>query len=1618
MPSPGPSSSEPIGAYVSKPAEWLPQIHKSADLGYYGFHPPRPDQEEDQLNEKFVREGFSSSYSVDAERHSALDDTKRLFPEPATFTFLENLLHRVFEIRAEQAPQIPPPSFKLPGRATLPEARRLAWVNDLANPNIPLQKLGRSVPSGFKGHDLLDMLQTNNVTIPRAVWYIRVLGGNEIQGMKNRVGFQPSQYSVEWTMNLLSYLKKLLADIALPSAPRAGLNIKQIFKSTFTEPESRDKWVSKCSYFLNLLRACYAEGMVDQCTFLSWLALQPGASNLPQMALITKLLDEYLEPLSHYRVFARPVIDECLAKLKELNETKFRIHLHSTAVSMESIILRLFVMIPDAFVCVKMWRAHSALVTQTIADQERAHAQYLSGQLPFNSHTGLDIAGLFREIERRNDAISFLKLPQRTGMALRLIMDDVEALNAISFDTDLSSINCLTRETMTGDLDTLLKKLDTLLTWAILPTQYGHHRPYIATTLVIQWRTRMLEMQTQGEFPSHDPREFLQDALFDWLESCDRTHEKTNVPHVAYLYGELIRRDAFSYEKYVQRLIARGESLEVAKEDRTCHSDFLRYIPLNCHDAGILRQRKVILYGHRARTTPEDEVEKNIREELKTALPVLFGGEPREMDLGIASFSSRFPSLLSASPFEQQKILKHWLFPLVQAYVKNQVATKKIVDVESYCIAMEVMSITKCYPILLEAVFILFKNGFERPLFDAGLECILRFSDIWSAMGEKPRIAAQLSKAIAVWKAKEVDLRPLLHLFAKVNLLELVTPAAQQHIQESKTTLFHLLRPENPSAPSIPPRLTELLQLMFADDIGDQQAAWNLAHELWVKYKSSANFGWVLWDNAFASLRQITAIHKEAEKHMPCARLYATFLYHLHELMPGDFDSQVRNWLTGSGKGELAALSSDTWPLFAALLLDLVVRGALQSSTVIIGVLCPAWRIHSSPVVPLPPNTNAMLRACQLLGTRLLLCSQREKFYGSPALALRDMQRLFSQREAFVLDGIFQQVLESIPTLVALELHPGLEDDIKTSMTNLRLACLQSSLFRRLICKKPDHLVFAVKKALASADYSLETRRRIISAAKVVIDGHPEMSDLESDPDDSICDWETITSRLTPWDFAKTTAKVQLTLCDFERDATSGEAHEELEKFTAGFFDRPTTPEQTDLVADVVRGITGVVASKFLDAGLTRLTGLLNELPLNVTTEDAEGFLRNAGENLRLLAKAIGPSKRDDHAFPEPSKAIQDALVVALTAKLPIMDLLAKVDDVTDADQLALNESVKMLSIFLCRILQFILCLSGSWSPELIKNADPLRKIVIRAAMRMGGGAEVDPQCFVLFLDTAAFLIDEMPKDPKNPDVFQTAVALDPRTIPGSVPHLFRGRLAALLSFVREDPLVQNLAHVPYDASATHLVGLQVVSRPWEWVDYSELPTDPQERPGIKNAGSVSLEHFEARATGETLAKPGDPHVSSAIKSFQDSFSQESIFERDWRESRIDMRHDSPDAVDRNRSDDGESHHSHQSKSGRGRSAASPAPSALSRSSGRASSLSRKQSPGQTRPAASEVIDVDSLPSSALASDRGKKRKASNASLFDEDVAVVDGPSSGSSRGTAAKRGKTKSTPTSKSKKK
>lgn len=57
------------------------------------------------------------------------------------------------------------------------------------------------------------------------------------------------QYSIDWANVVIGYMKKQLVEIALPSAPRPGLNIKQTFKGVLADADTRERWMSRFTYW-------------------------------------------------------------------------------------------------------------------------------------------------------------------------------------------------------------------------------------------------------------------------------------------------------------------------------------------------------------------------------------------------------------------------------------------------------------------------------------------------------------------------------------------------------------------------------------------------------------------------------------------------------------------------------------------------------------------------------------------------------------------------------------------------------------------------------------------------------------------------------------------------------------------------------------------------------------------------------------------------------------------------------------------------------------------------------------------------------------------------------------------------------------------------------------------------------------------------------------------------------------------------------------------------------------------------------------------------------------------------------------------------------------------------
>lgn len=273
-----------------------------------------------------------------------------------------------------------------------------------------------------------------------------------------------------------------------------------------------------------------------------------------------------------------------------------------------------------------------------------------------------------------------------------------------------------------------------------------------------------------------------------------------------------------------------------------------------------------------------------------------------------------------------------------------------------------------------------------------------------------------------------------------------------------------------------------------------------------------------------------------------------------------------------------------------------------------------------------------------------------------------------------------------------------------------------------------------------------------------------------------------------------------------------------------------------------------------------------------------------------------------------------------------------------------------------------------------------------------------------------------------TPDAFKYYPSISEDELPIDLPPEHYRQLCTLLPHFPPNKIVKGLVHAHRDTSGHLVYGPPVQNRPWEWVENLGEPAleddaNRWEEKPFKNASSLSLELFAARQTGDHITRPSsicdatkhddnegnDMRLEGDMRSFEDGLSAESIYRRDWRETRLEAYregHMGGGALSAGKGDglDGVNslsvfptqHRAGSAGAGSGSRRASPASSVKSKGSAPGTASSARQSPGSTNKmsTASDMMEEDRpMPKSGLNS--GDKRKANS----DDEVEVVEGPS-------------------------
>lgn len=269
-------------------------------------------------------------------------------------------------------------AFMPPTRVFIPDRARDAWMNDLAG-NVSLSVLANSVPNILVDVKLLELIVQRAVPIPRAIWFLKVMGLNELvkSRQSNTNMYAPSLQDKHNRLTIryvTEFINKELLDTTQANITNQTYNVKnqlraggsrnnQSTKDGSNTPnpirelsvETRRQFISRWQYLINLCVAQYHHGLLYQRTFLKFCLDLFQSCNFVQNFFMAPFISAFLKEFALSRTLMRYLLSSCIEKLEKLKEQLSK----GTLVQEQfNIVARLlenaFELAPDTLICAKL----------------------------------------------------------------------------------------------------------------------------------------------------------------------------------------------------------------------------------------------------------------------------------------------------------------------------------------------------------------------------------------------------------------------------------------------------------------------------------------------------------------------------------------------------------------------------------------------------------------------------------------------------------------------------------------------------------------------------------------------------------------------------------------------------------------------------------------------------------------------------------------------------------------------------------------------------------------------------------------------------------------------------------------------------------------------------------------------------------------------------------------------------------------------------------------------------------------------------------------------------------------------------------------------------------------
>lgn len=968
------------------------------DLGRPDVYERASNEDEDNMSEYNVRHGFIDKAVLQNELYSAHELIYDRLSNTGIIYGLEQFMINVLKRRHDSTHLTGGSTYKPPNRVTLNDQKRDAWMADLAGeatratpatPMPKLSKLARTVPHGLRGEKLLDAIASRIVPVQRACWLIRSVGyGEFVQNSRTKTNYTQQQYTLEWTSIFNAWIRKRITSAASITQASPAANAQANGKKPATKENEEQRASSALGYAFRLARYLYVEGLLDQRSWLKSCIDTFSKVEISLCGLSLPLIEMYSGEFQRSRALLKMLLEACQHRLEEFQKVQDDID-QTVHTRIRTILTSILLSVPDAFVHPSLWGRIEPTLNQAMGQMKDLPHDQLSfmSSLQLEKLT-LTVAERLQEIHSRNEAFLAQEATPRT-QSQNVKLQRAEMLDGISPLTDYSA---LAKRLFDGNPE---EAITSLAEWATTRMKYGEWRIYAAVSLLKQFcHTASMKVVVQSSLLS-----FLNDTSIEYNNSISR------------LFGELIAAGLFSYGKYLQRLIARGDLQPSRKGDEVTqrHLYFLQMFPLSGCSKEQMNQRRVVVSD--STIVDAAVMEKNINsvvDKIKARLPGMFPSfdvaETSNFDAATADYMST-----SLHRDGQLRITREWLVPSVKNHIVQHVSIgednwrvmtmpgSSLLDVPQFCFVIRSLELLYDLRSVLDLCLWMLDRTHERDLLECAVLTMLRHVQTFGAMMENDNMLSILTAKHASMRQKGSSFRNMMRL-----ILRLSNDATLRMQMETE---LNSIPPSMASQLSNPPP-AYFPEVRSLQDDSDPNAPKTLASTLHFRYASFPNWISLVIENSMMTVLDIADATTDKALLRSIAQRHTQLLLEIGERDPNDFTMAMSEWMTGKvtnagTNGENSIFNRKGISTAILLIIGLCQRGTFAVALVIERLALPMMTAASA--VDHKQNDSLMqvstgVISLILLLRALLISGQNTGVVDDLELTLEEMLHLETQR--------------------------------------------------------------------------------------------------------------------------------------------------------------------------------------------------------------------------------------------------------------------------------------------------------------------------------------------------------------------------------------------------------------------------------------------------------------------------------------------------------------------------------------------------------------------------------------------------------------------------------------------